>query len=121
MRCLLDTHVLIWYLEGNNRLKQEWRYIIADRDNDIFVSIISPWEMSLKSKKLRLKFPFERYFQDFEYTLLTISLSHVKELRQLPVHHKDPFDRMLVAQARVENCSLITLDKKLRVYDVPIV
>lgn len=120
MRCLLDTHVLIWYLEGNNRLKQEWRHIIADRDNDIFVSIISPWEMSLKSKKLHLKLQFESYFQDFEYTLLMISLSDIKELRQLPVHHKDPFDRMLIAQARIEGCTLITVDKKMHMYDVPI-
>lgn len=120
MKYLLDTHILVWYLEGNNRLKHEWRDVIADRRNDVFVSIVTPWEMSLKAKKLHLKLPFERYFRNFEYTLLTIILSHIEDLRKLPSHHKDPFDRMLVAQARVEGCTLITIDKKMHVYDVPI-
>ncbi|MBI3956320.1 type II toxin-antitoxin system VapC family toxin [Candidatus Gottesmanbacteria bacterium] len=120
MKYLLDTHVFIWYLEGNNRLKPEWRHIIADRKNDVFVSITSPWEMSLKAKKLHLQLPFDSYFRNFEYMLLTITLPHIDELRKLPFHHKDPFDRMLVAQARVEGCMLITLDKKMLAYDVPI-
>lgn len=120
MRFLLDTHVLIWYLEGNTILKPQWRQIIANRNNDVFVSIVSPWEMSLKPKKVHFAIPFEKYFQDFEYTLLTITLSHIEEVCRLPFHHKDPFDRMLVAQARVEGCTLITIDKKLRAYDVPI-
>lgn len=120
MRYILDTHILMWYLDGNTRLKQEWRREIANPENNVLVSIISPWEMSLKTKKLRLKLPFDRYFAGFEYTILNITLPHIKELQTLPLLHKDPFDRMLIAQARVEGCMLITLDQKMHSYRVPI-
>lgn len=120
MNYLLDTHVFIWYLEGNTRLKRAWRTIIANRNNVVFVSIVSPWEMSIKSKKLRLSLPFDRYFRNFEYALLPVTLSHIGELRTLPFHHRDPFDRMLIAQARAEGCTLMTLDKKMHAYDVPV-
>lgn len=120
MKYLLDTHILIWHLEGNTELNTTWREVIANPENIIFVSIISPWEMSLKEKKLRLRLPFDAYFVNFEYILLDINLSHIADVRKLPFHHKDPFDRLLVAQARVENCMLITVDKKMHMYDVPI-
>lgn len=120
MNYLLDTHILIWHLEGNKKLNNTWREVIANPENTIFVSIISPWEMSLKAKKLHLRLPLDAYFINFEYILLDIKLSHIAEVGKLPFYHKDPFDRMLVAQAKVEKCTLITVDKKMHRYDVPI-
>ncbi len=120
MKYLLDTHILIWYLEGNIKLNNRWREVIANPENTIFVSIISPWEMILKAKKLRLRLPFDAYFVNFEYILLGIKLPHITEVGKLPFYHKDPFDRMLVAQAKVEKCTLITVDKKMLAYNVPI-
>lgn len=122
MNYLLDTHAFIWWVENDKKLSDLWRQIISDPNNRISISVVSAWEMSIKlrSKKLKLKTSFGACFDHLEFDIIDITLLHIQELHKLPSHHKDPFDRMLVAQARVEECTLITIDKKLHMYDVPI-
>lgn len=122
MNYLLDTHAFIWWVENDKKLLHSWRNIISDSDNLIYVSVVSAWEMSIKlrTKKLKLKTSFGACFDHLEFDLIDITLLHIQELHKLPFHHKDPFDRMLIAQARVEGCTLITVDKKMYAYGVPI-
>lgn len=122
IKYLLDTHIFIWWTEDSKRLPQALREVINSPDNLVYVSTVSAWEMSLKLRagKLRLRTSFLECFDQLEFDSLDIILPHIYEYHKLPFHHKDPFDRMLIAQARVEACTLITIDKKLRAYDVPI-
>lgn len=122
MRYLLDTHIFIWWLSSDKRLKGSWRQLISDPHNLIFVSVVSAWEMSIKLQlgKLRLKAPLSDCFKDLQFEMLNISLNHVLNLNRLPLKHKDPFDRMLVSQAKVEDCILITDDRKIKQYKVAI-
>lgn len=124
MKILLDTHVFLWCLDKSTLLKPGWREVIIDPNNLVFVSVVTPWEMSIKERKKRngfhFKRPLESYFENLEFGILDIRLAHVQELHALPLYHKDPFDRILIAQARVEGCMLITIDKKMHKYDVPI-
>lgn len=112
MKYLLDTHVFLWWLAGDKRLKDSWREVIGNPSVIIFVSVVTAWEMSLKLKtgKLRLKQSLAAYFRDFDFKLLAIELEHVLTFHKLPLHHKDPFDRMLIAQTKVEECTFITDD-----------
>lgn len=123
MKLLLDTHVFLWCLDKSTFLKPAWREVIVDPNNMVFVSVVTAWEMSIKERKrngFHFKRRLEAYFEYLEFGMLDIRLEHIRELHSLPLHHKDPFDRMLVAQARVEECTLVTIDKKLRAYHVPI-
>lgn len=124
MKLLLDTHVFLWCLDKSTFLKPAWREVIVDPNNLVFVSVVTPWEMSIKERKklngFHFKRPLEAYFEYLEFGILDVRFDHIRELHSLPLHHKDPFDRMLIAQARVEECTLITIDKKLRMYDVSI-
>lgn len=122
MKYLLDTHTFIWWIDNSKKLSTRWREAIEDSENIIYVSVATVWEMSIKmrSKKLKLKTAFEDCFAHLEFDLVDISLSHIQELHQLPLHHKDPFDRILLAQALVEGCTLITSDMKFQKYRVPL-
>ncbi len=122
MKYLLDTNVFIWWVDDNARLKSSWRETISNPENFIFVSSVTAWEMSIKMRnnKLKLRKSWEVCFGNLEFDSLPISMSHVKKLHELPLHHKDPFDRMIVAQALIEGCAIITADPKLHKYRVPI-
>lgn len=122
MRYLLDTHVFLWWLNDDKKLKVPLREIIRDSSNSIFVSVISAWEISIKmkAKKFKLKTTFEKVFDKFQFELLDVNLSHVFRHHKLPVFHKDPFDRMLIAQAFAEKAILITGDSKFKKYKVPL-
>lgn len=122
MRYLLDTHVFLWWLSSDKRLKVSWIQAISDSRNEVFVSVVSAWEMSIKIQlgKLRLKTPLVECFKDLRFGVLDISLDHILSLNQLPLKHKDPFDRMIIAQARAEQCVLVTDDEKMSEYDVPL-
>lgn len=117
---MLDTHIFIWWLLSDKRLKNSWQQLIADPGNLIFVSLVSAWEMAIKLKmgKLRLKKTLEECFRDQDFEMLGISLQHIVSLNRLPLKHKDPFDRMLIAQAKVEHCRLITDDQKIKKYRI---
>lgn len=122
MRYLLDTHVFLWWLSLDKRLKEGWKQVISDSSNQVFLSTVSAWEMSIKLQigKLKLKTPLADCFKDLSFEILDISLDHILTLNQLPLKHKDPFDRMLIAQAKEEQCILVTDDEQIQAYDVPI-
>ncbi|MFN4796265.1 MAG: type II toxin-antitoxin system VapC family toxin [Pseudanabaena sp.] len=125
---LLDTHSLIWFFKGDAQLSRKARTIIDDEENIKFISIVSAWEMTIKQSKgrefLDLGTTVDNFveqkliYQDFQ--LLPVELSHLKVLSVLPVFqkHKDPFDRLLIAQAMSENLSLISCDSKFKDYPI---
>lgn len=118
MRYLLDTHVFLWSIEGSPKLKPDTRNIVRDKSNIVFLSIISTWEIAIKVmlKKLQLDIPVTKIFEDLEFELLPIKLDHVLALLKLPPIHKDPFDRMLVAQAKSEKLMLLSNDPQVKQY-----
>ncbi len=124
-RLLLDTHAFLWWISDDPRLSRPAREAIADGRNAVFLSAASAWEMAIKSGLGRLRLP-----EDLEAFLaeqlrangfkpLPVTLSHALAVRQLPDHHKDPFDRMLVAQAIREDLTLVSGDAEIARYPVP--
>lgn len=123
MRILLDTHALIWHREGSDRLSPTAGRMIADSMNQVVISIASLWEMSIKrslGKLPTLDSPVEilAIYQRVGAKLLPVSTEHVMAVESLPWHHRDPFDRMLIAQAKTEKIVLITKDPIFSQYDV---
>ena len=118
MRLLLDTHTLLWWLDGGKALTSEARSAIANPENEIFVSVASAWEIVLKKSigKLRAPENLEEELQVHEFTKLPILFSHISELEKLPWIHKDPFDRILLAQSVVESLSIVTRDPHILSY-----
>lgn len=116
---LVDTHILLWWLNGDKKLKESIRKILADTKNEIYISIASGWEISIKNRvgKLSLKTTLAECFEKSAFRILNIDLNHILCLDKLPLHHKDPFDRILIAQSQFENLTLITHDKKIWKYD----
>ncbi|QIM15654.1 type II toxin-antitoxin system VapC family toxin [Leucobacter insecticola] len=120
MRLLLDTHVLLWWLADSPRLLPKHREIISDGANDVLVSSVSVAEISIQASLGKLDAPSNTVeaIEQSGFRLLPLEASHAEELRSLPWHHRDPFDRMLIAQARVEQLTLITRDHEFAQYDV---
>ena len=117
MRILIDTHILLWCLEDSPKLTAAARRLIEDPDNEIYVSKATAWEIEIKRMlgKLTIADDFvERIEEGFSW--LSIELRHIKELRTLPSIHRDPFDRMLVAQAKCELMTLLSHDDTLPQY-----
>lgn len=124
MRLLLDTHVWLWLDLDPARLSEAVREHIADPHNDVVVSVASLWEVVLKlgTGKLTLPCPPADYWRlqclDAGFHVLDVEAPHVLATADLPAHHRDPFDRMLVAQAAVAGLTLVTADAKVRAYPV---
>jgi len=120
MRFLLDTHVLLWWLMDHPKLGASARGAIADAHNEIYVSAASGWEISIKRKvgKLRAPDDLESRIAADGFRLLPISFRHAEQAGALPLLHNDPFDRMLIAQAEIENLTLITNDQQITRYEV---
>ncbi|WP_295394945.1 type II toxin-antitoxin system VapC family toxin [uncultured Thiodictyon sp.] len=120
MRYLLDTHSLLWALGDPGALSRPARDVLASPATIIFVSSASLWECAIKASigKLDLPDDFFDAIPETGYEVLPIRLSHLNEYRALPLHHRDPFDRMFVAQARAEALTLITRDPEIAKYDV---
>lgn len=123
MNYLLDTHVLIWYGEGNPQLPDRIRTIIANPQNQVFVSHASIWEMAIKMSLNKLTLTIQ--LPDWEHLLLSkgfasllTSFRHFQGVLTLPFYHQDPFDRLLIAQAIAEDFTVITHDQKFRPYRV---
>lgn len=118
MRLLLDTHVVLWWLDDPGRLSDRARKAINSRET--FVSAVTGCEIGQKSAvgKLRVPDDLEEQIEDNEFLLLPISVRHGLMTSSLPLHHKDPFDRLLVAQARCEGLTLVTADARIAEYDV---
>lgn len=122
MRLLLDTQVLIWALARPARLSEATKDAIEAGENRVFVSVVSPWEISIKAALGNLTPPddLEAQLNEGQMELLPIALRHTKAVESLPHHHGDPFDRMLIAQAQVEGLTLVTSGREIRRYPVSI-
>jgi len=122
MKYLLDTHIFIWWLEADKRLNQNLKRVIDNPNNIKFISAASFWEIIIKvhAKKLILKIPVRDILKNFEFEVLNIDLTHILKLEKLPDYHKDPFDRMLIAQAISEGLTIITNDEKIKRYKVKV-
>ena len=122
MKLLLDTHAAIWWQREDRRLGREARRAIATADV-VWVSAAAGIEVALKVtlRRLRLDESFRVMVAADDFTELPMTLRHAEELEHLPVHHGDPFDRILIAQARVEGATIVTHDRALEAYGVPII
>ncbi len=120
MNVLLDTHILIWALENNPTLSENARNAITTGRNMVFVSSVSVWEISIKKSIGKLKVP-DNLLEELlshRFSLLDINAEHAQLAGELPLIHKDPFDRMLVAQAKIEKLTLISVDPHIAQYEV---
>jgi PIN domain nuclease of toxin-antitoxin system len=119
LKLLLDTHVLLWWLEGSARLSRRARQTIADSE-EVWVSAASAWELGIKSALGKLRTPDDLEFQvqASRFRELPVTLAHAIAAGKLPRHHNDPFDRMLVAQAALESLTLLTVDRQLQAYGI---
>ncbi|MBI4703609.1 MAG: type II toxin-antitoxin system VapC family toxin [Deltaproteobacteria bacterium] len=124
MKGLVDTHVLLWWAADDGRLSAAAREVLSDRTVALFWSTASTWELAIKASlgKVRLPEPLGDYLRtrlvQQGIGILPVAEEHAVAVAQLPLHHRDPFDRMLVAQAMVEGMALITGDPALQTYDV---
>jgi PIN domain nuclease of toxin-antitoxin system len=120
-RYLLDSHILIWLDSGSERLKPQVLETLR-RAEQRYLSAVTAWELSLKQAagKLRLRTPVGAMLESFGLLELPVAIRHGDRAALLPLHHRDPFDRMLVAQALVEGLILVTADKELAQYGVPV-
>lgn len=120
MRLLIDTHILYWALKSPERLSEDARAALENINNDVFVSPASLWELQIKAGQNKLQLP-EHFIDAINisgFRSLPITLEHANRIGQLPQIHKDPFDRILVAQALEESLSLMTRDEILAKYPV---
>ena len=120
MRLLLDTHILLWALTDSARLGHGLREKIVDPVNDVFVSAATVWEISIKKRLGKLAVPDNvlEFVEAADFTPLPINFAHAMAAGALPLHHTDPFDRMLIAQAREENLLLVTRDRRFEAYQI---
>lgn len=123
MDLLLDTHSFIWFLNGDEQLPQNLKDSIADTSNKCFLSIASLWEIAIKSslQKLELKGDFNRiasFLIDNDIEIVPITFGHLQRLTQLPFHHRDPFDRIIIAQALTDGLPIATRDEIFPDYGV---
>jgi PIN domain nuclease of toxin-antitoxin system len=127
MKLLLDAHVLLWYLSGDSRLNPTSLAILDDDRNAKWVSTATLWEIAIKVGlgKIQLGQPFEQLFpmllRKNEFGILDISIGHLSQLLTLPGIHKDPFDRILVAQAASESLTIMTTDTNIAKYSIPVI
>ena len=127
MKLLTDTHAMLWWLRDDPRLSVRGRAVLADSANEVLWSLASSWEVAIKvaTGKLELDRPLERLFAELvgeqAVVLLPIGHEHCVRLAALPLHHRDPFDRMLVVQAQHERVPILTADSKFAAYDVDVV
>lgn len=123
MTYLIDTHVLIWWLEDQQKLSKVAHEIISIPTNEIVVSAASLWEMAIKTRLGKLRTPndpIERIREE-AFTLLDIQPIHAWNVRNIPTHHQDPFDHLLIAQAIHENLPIITRDQFFDLYPIKII
>jgi PIN domain nuclease of toxin-antitoxin system len=121
---LLDTQALLWWLDGNRRLGRRARQVVESDAATVCVSAASIWEIAIKSSmgRIKLRDPLEVWAPDalaaHGFALLNVTVAHAVAVAALPHHHTDPFDRLLIAQARLEHLALVTSDAAFDEYDV---
>lgn len=124
MNILLDTHTLIWWSLETHKLSISARSLLEDVENNLFVSVVSIWEMQIKNQmgKLTLIMPLPEIIESQKETnnlqILPLELSHIYTLKDLPYYHRDPFDRILIAQAVFEKMPLLSIDEIIDAYSV---
>jgi len=120
VRLLLDTHALLWALENPSLLKAETRAAIERARTPVLVSAASAWEIGVKLSvgKLRAPLDLTQQLRDKRFTPLPVSVEHGLRVSELPLLHRDPFDRLLVAQAQLEGLTIVTRDPRIAAYDV---
>jgi len=125
-KLLLDTHTFLWWVTDDPELSASARKAISHTGHECFLSIASCWEMAIKSSlgKLRLTKPVERFVNEHitenSFRLLNIDLRHAAKVESLPFHHRDPFDRLLLAQAITEKLTIVSADSMFTRYDVKV-
>ncbi|MGL5832753.1 MAG: type II toxin-antitoxin system VapC family toxin [Waterburya sp.] len=124
MKLLLDTHTFIWYVTNNPKLSSTAQQFINDGNNEVLLSLASIWEMAIKHSvgKLSFELPFmvfvEQQMLQNSMSLLNIQLSHLNVIANLPLHHRDPFDRLIIAQAMVEQIPVVGIDAVFDSYPI---
>ena len=127
VKILLDTHIFLWALAQPNRLGKKAKSLLKSRDNQLFLSAASSWEISIKASLDKLPLPEtpDKYVSSriasLKITPLDVKLYHTFIVYQLPLHHRDPFDRLLIATAIAENIALMSADEKFANYDVNLI
>ena len=123
MNLLLDTHALLWWLADDPNLSEKARAHIFDSNNLVFVSAAVVWEIQIKQSLAKLKIPpdFQRVLDRQPFEFLAMTVEHAFAVGDLPLIHRDPFDRMLIAQAKTEGFTIITRDSLFNKYTVPII
>jgi PIN domain nuclease of toxin-antitoxin system len=125
MRILLDTHAIVWWATGDKRLSRRARVAIADPNTEVFISIASAWEIQIKAtlQKITLNESVDALYRsliiDQDFRMIGLELKDIEHLSKLPRHHRDPFDRMLVAQALRGDLTLVTKDRVVSSYGTP--
>lgn len=124
MNLLLDTHTFIWWADEPEKLSEDVLQALQDESTQLLLSIVSIWEMQIKIQlgKMKLSLPLKELVESQQQAnavqILAISKEHIFALDSLPFHHKDPFDRLLIAQGIVENATLVSVDPRLSAYPV---
>ena len=123
MSLLLDTHVLLWWLDDHPTLSKKVKAAIADGKNLVFISAVVIWEIRIKQALGKLEIPhnFRKVLDYQSFIMLDITVEHAHAVGDLPAHHRDPFDRMLVAQTKIEHLTLVTRDIRLKKYKIPLI
>ena len=124
MDILMDTHVALWWVNEHEKLSHKARSILLDESNNLHISIASLWEIAIKTSLGKLSdlnsgaSSFQSQMQRMPVNLLHIEQHHTLVVEELPFFHKDPFDRMLVAQAMIEGMAILTIDENIHKYDI---
>ena len=127
MKILLDTHAFLWWDSNPEKLGKTVADLLSQTENTVYVSVVSAWEIQIKKQlgKLSLTVPLaelmESQQQVNEVIILPVQLNHILALDELPTHHKDPFDRLLIAQARIEGMGIATADPVFSKYDIKVI
>ena len=125
MKYLLDTSTYLWFVTADEQLSDMARTLLEDSEHEAFLSLVTIWEMAIKSslaRGLELPSPFDQFIENEikldRFQLLDITVPHLKRLAALPYHHRDPFDRLLIAQSLVEDLPIITSDRAFDPYPI---
>ncbi|WP_017294558.1 type II toxin-antitoxin system VapC family toxin [Geminocystis herdmanii] len=127
MNLLIDTHIFIWFINDNPLLSNDLKDVIEDSNNQIYLSLASLWEMSIKYnlKKLKLSTSYEEFIETEVnqscLNLLNIEIKHFKINANLPLYHRDPFDRLIISQSIAENMPLISVDSAFSLYSITLI
>jgi PIN domain nuclease of toxin-antitoxin system len=127
VKVLLDTHTFLWFLAGSPRVRAGTRDLVLDGRNEVFVSAASAWEISIKRQLGKLRVPpgvatwLPHQLAANRFTPLSITLEHAAAVEELPPHHRDPFDRLLIAQALAEGLAIVSDDAQFTPYAVRVI